>query len=608
MTQIEECEHCSNLEGVNKLEDPFLKEIPTDEALSATKHGSDDVESTVLRTIRKTGTPDILESGLRRTNLRFRNKADSGQRRSSESAMNQASSAKVHAKYSLRQAFFITMGGVAIETKDIDFEPYLILTAAGALELAKLGLLSPPPEDVIGDKTKADPITKVVVSVQAGWFIVQCIGRIAQHLPLTLLEVHVLAHVIVALIMYLIWFSKPYNVSNPLVLDSPDVLEAGAFFLLHRQPKSMDARYECEILEAQEEHTRKRRNLWVKEAEEGRARCVVQSDIDLRKAIQAREILCSQYYDRGDHRSDIVSIENHIGDLPTAPAPTKNVNDEEADIDAISSGPASGKHRHSDEGTAFVPPPGLKERGEAHPTAPFDDILIEDLPRRWRQDKSVFKQAANHLRLAEGCLQRLRSQSFHIPYYVFPNGGIELSEICLVDYIFEYDENPAGSLLQRRTGSDRTPKGMEYSLTPSAPESNWLYVLIFCYSAFHLSAWNAHFPTTVERWMWRGAGLAFLAYPIMILPLVLMRTDVRAYKNAYARLAQRSRTKFAALFVVLLIPHILLMIWFFLGLLHWFIVMPIARVYFLVEAFASFRDPELRVYDTVQWTKFWPHG
>ena len=44
-------------------------------------------------------------------------------------------------------------------------------------------------------------------------------------------------------------------------------------------------------------------------------------------------------------------------------------------------------------------------------------------------------------------------------------------------------------------------------------------------------------------------------------------------------------------------------VWFCLGL----IAMAVGRMYFLVEAFVSLRAPAPRIYETVQWTQFWPH-
>ena len=39
------------------------------------------------------------------------------------------------------------------------------------------------------DKSKASPVTKAIVCCQALWFILECIGRVAQSLPVSLLEV-----------------------------------------------------------------------------------------------------------------------------------------------------------------------------------------------------------------------------------------------------------------------------------------------------------------------------------------------------------------------------------------------------------------------------------
>ena len=95
-----------------------------------------------------------------------------------------------------------------------------------------MGGLSPLPYLTLDDKTKADPITKSLVCVQAGWFIVQCIARLTTDLPITLFEIHILAHVLVAFCMYLLWFSKPYNSLSLVTLEGPDAVDATALLLL----------------------------------------------------------------------------------------------------------------------------------------------------------------------------------------------------------------------------------------------------------------------------------------------------------------------------------------------------------------------------------------
>lgn len=42
----------------------------------------------------------------------------------------------------------------------------------------------------------------------------------------------------------------------------------------------------------------------------------------------------------------------------------------------------------------------------------------------------------------------------------------------------------------------------------------------------------------------------------------------------------------------------------------WIVPLAVAasRMFFLVEAFISLRAPEPGIYETVQWTQFWPYG
>lgn len=48
--------------------------------------------------------------------------------------------------------------------------------------------------------------------------IVQCITKKATGLPVTLFEVHTAIHVLRALIIYLFWWHKPQDISEPFVL------------------------------------------------------------------------------------------------------------------------------------------------------------------------------------------------------------------------------------------------------------------------------------------------------------------------------------------------------------------------------------------------------
>jgi hypothetical protein len=68
------------------------------------------------------------------------------------------------------------------------------------------------------DKSKANSLAKSLVCLPASWFCVQCLVRVGQALPVTLLEINTVAHSICALLVYILWWSKPLDVEQPTYL------------------------------------------------------------------------------------------------------------------------------------------------------------------------------------------------------------------------------------------------------------------------------------------------------------------------------------------------------------------------------------------------------
>ncbi|KAF8998945.1 hypothetical protein BDQ17DRAFT_1283009 [Cyathus striatus] len=75
-------------------------------------------------------------------------------------------------------------------------------------------------KEEIQDKSKADGLSKIILAVQALWFVIQCIGRHAQGLALTQLEVATLAVISSTFMLCIIWWHKPLDVRHPIYLDS----------------------------------------------------------------------------------------------------------------------------------------------------------------------------------------------------------------------------------------------------------------------------------------------------------------------------------------------------------------------------------------------------
>lgn len=124
------------------------------------------------------------------------------------SAWDQYRRSKRHAKatstidatreWGMVHAFYAAMGGFVV---DLDEEAplyprhtgrrRLTLTPDGVEYIARHHptLLPQLKEEEIRDKSKANALAKLLVCMQAGWFIFQCVTRMALSLPITLLEV-----------------------------------------------------------------------------------------------------------------------------------------------------------------------------------------------------------------------------------------------------------------------------------------------------------------------------------------------------------------------------------------------------------------------------------
>jgi hypothetical protein len=104
---------------------------------------------------------------------------------------------KIDHTWTMTQAFYATMGGFVLSAKES--EPFLTedstkntmtLTVYGLEFIAENypHLLPSLTEDEIQDKSKASSFAKAIVCAQAAWFLLQCVSRKADSLPVTLLE------------------------------------------------------------------------------------------------------------------------------------------------------------------------------------------------------------------------------------------------------------------------------------------------------------------------------------------------------------------------------------------------------------------------------------
>ncbi|KAH7351243.1 hypothetical protein BKA65DRAFT_536249 [Rhexocercosporidium sp. MPI-PUGE-AT-0058] len=126
-------------------------------------------------------------------------------------------------------SFWALMGGIAI--KPSSRKPFIpnsvqsTLTANGVSLLLKTSphLLPDISVDEVKDKSKASSLTKLLACVQASWFCLSTITRFIQHLPVSMLELNAFAHALCTLAVYVLWWHKPLDVSQPVFVSEDEL-------------------------------------------------------------------------------------------------------------------------------------------------------------------------------------------------------------------------------------------------------------------------------------------------------------------------------------------------------------------------------------------------
>ena len=88
------------------------------------------------------------------------------------------------------------------------------------LHLGKIDMSILISESEMRDKGKADSLVKCLLVFQVLWLSTECIGRSAQHLATTPLEISTAAYVPFMLISLAFWWQKPYHVRMPTLVDA----------------------------------------------------------------------------------------------------------------------------------------------------------------------------------------------------------------------------------------------------------------------------------------------------------------------------------------------------------------------------------------------------
>ncbi|TFK70477.1 hypothetical protein BDN72DRAFT_535845 [Pluteus cervinus] len=128
-------------------------------------------------------------------------------------------------KWTTTHGHFVQMGGLEAIYPDgrrevlhtFKMDGYLLTNRIDADELRF-------PKKQVQDRSKGDFLSKGLVALQTSWFVLECVARFQQHLPITELEVVTLAFAVLNIITYGFWWDKPLNVNCQVQIHiKPDV-------------------------------------------------------------------------------------------------------------------------------------------------------------------------------------------------------------------------------------------------------------------------------------------------------------------------------------------------------------------------------------------------
>lgn len=137
--------------------------------------------------------------------------------------------------WTLSHGFYACMGGYALDITDLSpGEEFLSVPekrwTCTKFQLYRLlddypDLLPDLSKEEISEKSKASMMAKTLVCLQALWFSAQCLSRLVEGLPISLLELNTFGHAVCTVVIYLLWWEKPFDVEGPTLVRGTEVNE-----------------------------------------------------------------------------------------------------------------------------------------------------------------------------------------------------------------------------------------------------------------------------------------------------------------------------------------------------------------------------------------------
>jgi hypothetical protein len=504
---------------------------------------------------------------------------DAAYRKSQKSAESQGEAFPTDT-WNITQCFYAAMGGCGANIPwmdDVNNEALhsVVITPAGIRLLSFVGQLPKICKSQIQDKSKADWMTKSIVCVQASWMVAQVAGRLIKGLPVSLLEINTCGHVACAIVLYLLWWSKPFDVQDPSILEE----DALTLLFLCSQISAVNDNIP-DIRCFHYNSTRKKSNQFASLSQSPATKAASNtsaSGSNGEKLVQkfTTELSLGSYGSK--------NIQEFIGFKgPAVKIPTEN---------------NTFKVEYEFE-------PMIAQECQQYLQPPYSDLSIRHGDLYCRRAQLQFQDVEGHRLLPAHYIDRASTVADTIwtecdkrPEYRHLYFTI-VSELGDMGFYFSETDYLVHRMLNFPSLSNLSlgQVNIHRNLLPSI-----FAFTALTYGGLHLSAWNYFYPSRVERILWITAALwiassGALVWAFSFARLFKKKVISDSQKRILYRWNKAPNQWETWLSTIVKWPV------YFVG-----ISFAAARVFLVVEAFVSLREAPKQMYLTLDWSDFVPH-
>lgn len=451
---------------------------------------------------------------------------------------------RLHNPWTRTHSFYANMGGFVFDLEEscpterntfTAKHSRLTVTPRGMALLARCGFLPKISKEDILDKSKSDNMSKMISVVQALWMLAQIIGRLIVDLPVTLLEVNTLAHIMCAMIIYILWWDKPKLINEPTKLHGDWVPPVSAYMYMSSQISGW-RKMKPGILKKD----------WIDP----------EFSILALKPSTARtsELGILTPIQKASSSKQRLAFIASLRSISTASAPRLQA---DSDCGSLTARPIS----------------TYTTKGESSSMAIFNiksrlESLQELQTTRW---PLAAEAMTLHSAIACRVIPRETQEGDNKLIWVEP-----IIEELVDDSIGNW---ATGNLLRDISGF---VMGMV------------VWSASMAYGGLHATAWNGHFPSGIEMWLWRASSICIAGSGLTWILINMLARTFKGFK-AYWERAESLRAHWTSLVGLGSLATLF-------GLAYL-----LARIYLVVEAFISLRRLPAAAFETAEWTQLVPH-